>query len=136
VESLMRLSYTMHGSDGAVEVIGQGIPHPRNYGTFPRIIARYVREKRIISLEEAIRKMTSFPAQTLRLKERGMIREGNYADITIFDWNTFEDKATFSAPHQYSQGLIYVLVNGELVVDKGKHTARLPGMILYGKGKE
>jgi N-acyl-D-amino-acid deacylase len=65
-----------------------------------------------------------------------MIREGMYADITIFDWNTFEDKATFSDPHQYSQGLIYVLVNGELVVDNGKHTARLPGMILYGKGKE
>lgn len=136
VESLMRLSYTMHASDGAVEVIGRGIPHPRNYGTFPRIIARYVREKRIISLEDAIRKMTSLPAQTLRLKERGMIREGMYADITIFDWNTFEDKATFSDPHQYSQGLIYVLVNGELVVDRGKHTARLPGMILYGKGKE
>ncbi len=136
VESLMRLSYTMHASDGAVEVIGRGVPHPRNYGTFPRVIARYVREKRVIALEEAIRKMTSLPAQTLRLHKRGMIREGNYADLTIFDWNTFEDMATFSDPHQYSRGLMYVLVNGELVVNKGKHTARLPGMILYGKGKK
>jgi N-acyl-D-amino-acid deacylase len=79
--------------------------------------------------------MTSLPAQTLRLKERGIIREGLYADLTIFDRNTFEDKATFPNPHQYSQGLMYVIVNGELVVEKGKHTGGLPGMVLYGYGK-
>ncbi len=131
VESLMRLPYTMHASDGAIQAKGRGVPHPRNYGTFPRVISHYVRKQGVISLEEAIRKMTSLPAQTFRLKERGMIQEGFYADITIFDKHNFEDKATFSAPHQYSQGLHYVIVNGELVVEKGEHTGKLPGMILY-----
>ncbi|UCE21483.1 MAG: amidohydrolase family protein, partial [Candidatus Aminicenantes bacterium] len=131
VEDLMRLPYTMHGSDGGIQVKGRGVPHPRNYGTFPRVISHYVRKRGVISLEEAIRKMTSLPAQTLRLKERGMIREGFYADITIFDKNQFEDKATFSAPHQYNQGLHYVIVNGELVVENGEHTGKLPGLVLY-----
>jgi N-acyl-D-amino-acid deacylase len=135
VEDLMRLPYTMQGSDGGVQVKGRGVPHPRNYGTFPRVISHYVRKQGVISLEEAIRKMTSLPAQTFRLKERGMIKEGFYADITIFDKHKFEDKATFSAPHQYSQGLLYVVVNGELVVEKGEYTGRLPGMILYRREK-
>ncbi len=132
VEDLMRLSYTMHGSDGGVQVLGRGFPHPRSYGTFPRVIARYVRERKIISLEEAVRKMTSLPAQTLRLRERGMLRKGMYADITIFDWNIFGDKATFSNPHQYSQGLIYVIINGEVVIENGIYTGIFPGKILYG----
>jgi len=136
VEDLMRLPYNMHASDGGVRVKGEGIPHPRNYGTFPRVISHFVRERGIISLEEAIKKMTSLPAQTLRLGKRGVIREGLYADLTIFDRNTFEDKATFPDPHQYSQGLMYVIVNGELVVEKGKHTGGLPGMVLYGYGKD
>jgi len=136
VEDLMRLPYNMHASDGAVRIKGEGIPHPRNYGTFPRVIAHFVRERGIISLEEAVRKMTSLPAQTLRLNKRGIIKEGMYADLTIFDRNTFADKATFSNPHQYSQGLMYVIVNGELVIEKGKHTGRLPGMVLYGYGKD
>jgi N-acyl-D-amino-acid deacylase len=135
VEDLMRLRYNMHASDGAVRVKGEGVPHPRNYGTFPRVIGHFVRKRGVIPLEEAIRKMTSLPAQTLRLKERGIIREGLYADLTIFDKNTFEDKATFSNPHQYSQGLMYVIVNGELVIAKGEQTGSLPGMILYGYGK-
>ena len=132
VEDLMRLSYTMHASDGGVQVLGRGFPHPRNYGTFPRVIAHYVRERKIISLEEAVRKMTSLPAQTLRLRERGMLRKGMHADITIFDWNTFGDKATFSNPHQYSQGLMYVIINGEVVIENGIYTGILPGKILYG----
>jgi len=136
VEDLMRLPYNMHASDGGVRVKGEGIPHPRNYGTFPRVIAHFVRERGIISLEEAVKKMTSLPAQTLRLNNRGIIREGLYADLTIFDRNTFADKATFPNPHQYSQGLMYVIVNGELVVEKGKHTGGLPGMALYGYGKD
>ena len=135
VEDLMRLCYNMHASDGGVRVLGEGVPHPRNYGTFPRVIARYVREKGILSLEEAVRKMTSLPAQTLRLKERGIIRVGLYADLTIFDRHTFEDKANFSNPHQYSQGLMHLIVNGELVVENGKYTGNLPGMIIYGYGK-
>jgi len=136
VEDLMRLSYNMHASDGAVQIMGRGVPHPRNYGTFPRVIGHYVREKGVITLEEAIRKMTSLPAQTLRLKGRGLIKEGMYADLTIFDPLTFQDQATFSNPHQYSKGLMYVLVNGELVVEKGKHTGTLSGKILYGYGKK
>ncbi|MFQ6108080.1 MAG: amidohydrolase family protein [Candidatus Aminicenantales bacterium] len=136
VEALMRLPYTMHASDGAVQEMDKGVPHPRSYGTFPRVIARYVREKGILSLEEAVRKMTSLPAQTFRLKGRGMIREGMFADITIFDKQRFEDRATYSHPHQYSQGLVCVIINGEVVVEKGKHTGKRPGMILYGPGKE
>ena len=135
VESLMRLPYLMVGSDGAMEVMGKGVPHPRNYGTFSRVIGHYVREKSVIPLEEAIRKMTSFPAQTLKLKERGIAREGMYADLTIFDFASFKDKATFSNPHQFSQGLHYVIVNGEVVIDRGEHTGSRPGMILYREGK-
>ncbi len=131
VEDLMRLPYTMHGSDGGIQVKGRGVPHPRNYGTFPRIISHYVRKQGIITLEEAIKKMTSLPAQAFRIEKRGMIQEGFYADITIFDEHQFEDNATFSAPHQFSQGLQYVIVNGELVVDKGVHNGNLPGMVIY-----
>jgi len=136
VENLMRIPYTMYASDGGIEVVGRGVPHPRNYGTFPRIIARYVREKKILPLEEAVRKMTSMPAQTLRLKERGLIKEGMFADITIFDENEFEDKATLAEPHRFSLGLKYVIVNGELVVENGKQNSKHPGMIIYGRGKK
>lgn len=133
VESLMSLSYTMHASDGEVQVQGRGTPHPRNYGTFPRVIAHYVKERRIVTLEEAIRKMTSLPAQTLRLSGRGLIREGLYADLTVFDEHNFGDRATFSDPHQYSKGLRCVIVNGEVVVENGKHTGALAGMILSAR---
>ncbi len=136
VEALMRLPYNMHASDGGVQEMGKGVPHPRNYGTFPRVIARFVREKGILTLEEAIRKMTSLPAQTFRLKNRGMIKEGLFADIVIFDRETFLDKATYSEPHQYGQGFAYVIVNGEIVAEDGQHTGKLPGMILYGLGKK
>ena len=134
VENLMRLPYVMHASDGSIQVVGKGVPHPRNYGTFPRVIGRYVREKHIITLEDAVRKMTSLPAQVLRLRDRGMIREGMFADITIFDFASFEDKATYTQPHQYSQGLAYVFVNGEMVIDKGVPTGKLPGKIVSREG--
>ena len=132
VEMLMRLPYNMHASDGGIQVLGEGVPHPRSYGTFPRIISHYVRKKGILKLEEAIRKMTSLPAQTFRLKKRGMIREGMFADIVIFDYHNFGDMATFSDPHQFSQGLIYLIVNGEMIIAEGKHTGKKPGKILYG----
>ncbi|MFB0564561.1 MAG: amidohydrolase family protein [Candidatus Aminicenantaceae bacterium] len=135
VMDLMRLPYNMHGSDGGIQIMGKGVPHPRNYGTFPRVIGYYVRKKGAISLGDAIRKMTSLPAQVLRLTKRGMINEGMYADITIFDFHSFEDRAAFDKPHQYSRGLKYVIINGDVVVDGGKHTGKLPGMILYGQGK-
>ena len=135
VEALMRLPYLMHASDGGIQQMGRGVPHPRNYGTFPRVIARYVREKHILRLEEAIRKMTSLPAQMYRLTGRGLIAVGMYADLTIFDPEKFEDKATFAQPHQYSQGLEYVIVNGTVVVEHNRHTGKKPGRILYGPGK-
>jgi len=136
VEDLMKLPYTMHGSDGSVQEIGRGVPHPRNYGTFPRVISHYVREKGVLSLEEAVRKMTSLPADVFKLKNRGKLKEGMYADICIFDLENFKDKATFSDPHQYSEGLAYVIVNGEFAVKNNTHTNRRSGMILYGSGKE
>jgi len=105
VEDLMKLSYNMHASDGGVQVIGKGVPHPRNYGTFPRVIGLYVRKKGIISLEEAVRKMTSLPAQTLGILDRGLLREGMYADLAIFDYASFEDRATFQNPHSIPRDL-------------------------------
>jgi len=107
-----------------------GKPHPRVYGTFPRVLGRYVRERRILSLEEAVRKMTSLPAGKLGLQDRGLIREGFWADIVVFDPNTVMDKATYQDPHQYPQGIHYVIVNGQVVVERGNHTGRLPGKVL------
>jgi N-acyl-D-amino-acid deacylase len=135
VEKLMRLPYLMTGSDGEVQVRGHGFPHPRSYGTYPRVIGRYVREKGILNLEEAIRKMTSLPAQALKLKDRGHIREGMWADVVIFDPATATDTATFENPHQLSRGISYVLVNGGIVFKDGAWTGLLPGQLLYGKGK-
>jgi N-acyl-D-amino-acid deacylase len=136
VEYLMGLPYTMHASDGGVQIVGNGMPHPRNYGTFPRVISHYVRERGVIKLEEAIRKMTSLPAQVFRIQQRGILREGMFADITVFNLQSFKDNATFSDPHQYSQGLQYVLVNGEIVIADDIHTGKLPGMLIYGPGKK
>lgn len=135
VEDLMKLSYNMFASDGGIQEPDRGVPHPRNYGTFPRVISHYVREKGVLHLEEAIRKMTSLPAQVFRLKNRGLLREGMCADITIFDCRRFQDKATYSQPHQYSQGLVWVLVNGEVVVENNAHKGRRSGQVLYGFGK-
>jgi N-acyl-D-amino-acid deacylase len=134
VEALMKLSYVMVGSDGTLQVMGKGSPHPRSYGTFARVLGEFVRNRRVVSLEEAIRKMTSLPAQTMRIRDRGLLREGMYADITIFDPKEVKDAATFSNPHQHSQGVVCVLVNGQKVIEDGKFTGRKPGMIVYGQG--
>ena len=135
VERIMRAPFTMVGSDGGVRQLNVGLPHPRSYGTNARVLAEYVRNKRVIGLEDAIRKMTSLPAQTFRLRDRGLLREGYWADIVIFDPDKVSDKATFQKPHQYSEGFGYVLVNGEPVVAEGKHTQARPGRILYGPGR-
>jgi len=135
VESFMRLPYVMVGGDSRIQTKGRGVPHPRSYGTFARVIARYVREKKTIRLEDAIRKMTSLPAQTLRLNGRGLLKQGMYADMAVFDYARIADKATFQKPHQYAAGIPFVLVNGEPVVEKGRFTRARPGMILYGPGK-
>ena len=130
VENIMQHPLTMIASDGRLSRPGKGHPHPRAYGTFPRVLGQYVREKKLLSLEEAIYKMTSFPAQTYGLNTRGQIKEGMMADIVIFDANTIEDKATFIDPHQYPVGINYVLVNGKKAIDQGQFLNKKEGRVL------
>lgn len=115
-------------------ILGQEHPHPRAYGTFPRILRKYVREEKKLSLEDAIRKFTSLAAQRMRLTDRGVLKQGMWADIVVFDPATIRDLATFENPNQLSQGMSYVLVNGQLVIDQGKMTGALPGRVLRGQG--
>ena len=127
-------------SDGAAVrpagILGKGKPHPRYYGTFPRLIGKYVREEKVVPLEDMIRKMTSLSAQRLGLHNRGLIKKGMFADICVFDYEKIIDRATFENPHRYSEGIVYLLVNGELVVKNGEHTGAKPGRVLYGPGKK
>ena len=116
VENIMKHPQTMIASDGRLVRPGDGHPHPRWYGTFPRILGHYVREKKTLSLSEAIYKMTLLPAKTIGLTNRGILKEGMKADITIFDSKTIIDKATFKNPHQYSEGIFYVIVNGKFAI--------------------
>jgi len=109
-------------------------PHPRAYGTFARVLGRYVREEQLIPLQEAIRRLTSFPAETLRIKQRGRLEKGYFADIAIFDPDTIIDHATFENPHQYATGMVHVFVNGEQVLKDGEHTGALPGRVVRGPG--
>jgi N-acyl-D-amino-acid deacylase len=134
VQRIMKYPYSMVGSDAGVIQFGSGVPHPRGYGTNARVLAEYVRQKKVLRIEEAIRKMTSFPAQRFGLVDRGLIRPGMWADIVVFDERAVADKATFQRPHAYSEGFAYVLVNGETVIDHGKHTGAKPGKVLLGPG--
>lgn len=122
------------GSDGSSLAIDgplrAGVPHPRNFGTFPRVLGRYVREQQVISLEEAIRKMTTLPAGVLGLADRGAIKTGHWADLVLFDPATVSDRATFEDPFQYPVGIDTVLVNGQIVLDEGQHTGARPGKVL------
>jgi len=115
-------------------ILGQEHPHPRAYGTFPRILRKYVREEHKLTLEDAIRKFSALPAQRLRLTDRGVLKAGMWADLVIFDPATIHDQATFENPNQLSQGMEYVLVNGTPVIDQGKMTGALPGKVLRGAG--
>ena len=110
--------------------LSKGHPHPRNFGTFPRVLGKYARDEKLFPLEEAIRKMTSFPASILGLKDRGILREGAFADLVIFDPDKVADQATFENPKQYPIGIPYVMVNGEFVIYEGEHTGKLPGRVL------
>jgi dihydroorotase/N-acyl-D-amino-acid deacylase len=134
LQRILRHPATMIASDGGVPVFGEASPHPRNYGTFSRVLGRYVRELKVLSLEDAVRKMSAFPAQRLGLADRGVLREGLKADIVIFNPDTVRDLATFERPHQYSEGVSVVLVNGQVVFENGAVTAARPGRILYGPG--
>lgn len=129
---IMQHPQTMIGSDGRLTAPGDAWPHPRWYGTFPRVLGRYVREKGAIDLSVAINKMTSMPADRLNLAKRGRLKIGNYADITIFNPNTIIDKSTFLNPHQYSEGVEYVLVNGVITIEDGIFTENRGGRVLRG----
>lgn len=128
------VSFCTDGSSMSPAFGGQ--PHPRSYGTFPRVLGKYVREEKILRLEDAVRKMTSLPAQRLGLRDRGTLRVGNWADVVIFDPDRVADRATFDNPHQYPVGIEYVLVNGKVVIEKGNHTGAHPGRALYGPGRK
>jgi N-acyl-D-amino-acid deacylase len=125
------------GTDGEARapygILGRGKPHPRVYGTFPRVLGKYVREEKLVRLEEMVKKMTSIPAKKFGISKRGVLKAGNFADIVVFDAGRIIDKATWSDPHQYPAGVEYVIVNGEIVIDRGAHTGKLPGRILRKK---
>lgn len=138
IEYVLRDPHTMIGSDGVANdpqgAAAEGRPHPRAYGTFPRVLSRYVREREVISLSEAIRRMTTLPAQRLNLTDRGQIAVGMKADLTVFNPTTIHDQATFEEPHQYPSGISTVIVNGRLAVDKGVQTEALSGCVLRRSG--
>ncbi len=139
VQHIMQFPWVAIASDGTAlrpdGVLGQGFPHPRSFGTNPRVLGKYVREEGTLTLEDAVRKMSGFPAQILRLRDRGLLREGYWADVVVFDPKTVKDQATFQDPKQYPVGIGHVLVNGVLVVDDGDHTGAKPGKPIYGSGR-
>ena len=135
VERILRHPTTMIASDGEVPIFGRANPHPRSYGTFARVLGLYVREKKTLTLEQAIHKMSAFPAARLRLQDRGILRPGMKADIVIFDPATVRDVATFQKPHAYAEGFSRVVVNGQVVFGNGTVTTARPGTVIYGPGK-
>ena len=139
IETALRWPWMSIGSDaGANEGAGTmdaiGLPHPRSYGNFPRVISEYVKKRHVLTLEDAVRKMTSWPAARMRLYDRGAIREGLKADLTVFNYDTLQDTSTYENPQSYPTGIEYVLVNGQLVVNLGRHTGAKPGKVLRGAG--
>jgi N-acyl-D-amino-acid deacylase len=139
IETALRFPWTSIGSDaGAAARAGAGddlgLPHPRAFGNAVRVIAEYVKKRQVLTLEEAIRKMTSWPATRMRLAQRGTIKEGNWADVTIFDLAALQDRATYDRPIEYPTGVEWVLVNGVVTVERGKHTGAKAGRVLYGPG--
>lgn len=131
VKYIMQYPFNMFASDASIRIFGRGVPHPRGYGTNARVLGKYVRQEKVLHLEEAIRRMTSLPAQRFKLKDRGLLREGMVADIVIFDDQTVIDASTFERPHQYSKGFSWVLVNGTITLADGQHTGVRSGQILY-----
>jgi N-acyl-D-amino-acid deacylase len=132
LQRILRHPATMIGSDGEVPVFGKDVPHPRSYGAFARVLGVYVRDKKVLRLEEAVRKMSSFPAQRLGLADRGLLRPAMKADIAVFDPARVRDLATYEKPHQYAEGFTHVIVRGEIVYESGAMTAARPGRVLYG----
>ena len=130
VERIMRDPYVAFASDSGVLAEGQGVPHPRGYGNNARVLGEYVRKRKLIPIEEAIRKMTSLPARHFRFADRGVLREGMAADVVVLDPARVSDAATFEKPHAYATGIPYVVVNGVLVVRNSEHTGAKPGVVL------
>ena len=131
---ILSWDFVFIGSDSSMRaregILSEGKPHPRSYGTFSRVLGRFCREKKLISIEKAIQKTTALPAQKVGLDKRGLIKEGYFADITIFDPERIIDKSTYEEPHQYSEGIEYVIVNGKIAVNKGNHTGVTNGRVL------
>ena len=132
VERIMRYPNTAVASDGGVREFGVGVPHPRSYGNNSRVLAEYVRDQHVLTLQDAIRRMTSLPARTFRFADRGVVREGAAADLLVFDPARVQDKATFQNPHQYSEGFDFVIVNGKVAVENGKLTEARGGQVIRG----
>jgi N-acyl-D-aspartate/D-glutamate deacylase len=130
VKRIMAHPQTMIASDGRLNKLGDAVPHPRAYGTFPRVLGRYVREEKVLSLEQAVHKMTGLPATRMGLSDRGCLREGCAADVAIFSADRVRDVGTFTDPHHYPEGIPYVIVNGVPVVDNGRFTTSRPGQVL------
>jgi len=130
VDRIMKYPNTAFASDGGIREFGVGMPHPRGYGTNARVLAEYVRVRKVLTLEDAIRRMTSLPARTFDFKDRGLIREGFAADLLLFDPARVQDKSTYTDPHHYTEGFDLVIVNGEPVVENGKVTGKRPGRVL------
>jgi N-acyl-D-aspartate/D-glutamate deacylase len=140
MQMVLKQPWTSIGSDGSAVnpdgPTGRSHPHPRYYGTFPRVLGRYARDLKVITLADAVRKMTSLNADKIGLKDRGRLKEGAWADVTIFNPATVIDKATFENPHQFPVGIEYVIVNGVMTVERGRHTGALAGRVLYGPGRK
>lgn len=130
VKTIMQYPFNMFASDASIRIYGSGNPHPRGYGTNARVLSKYVRDEKVISLEEAIRRMTSLPAQKFQLSQRGLLREGFAADIVVFDEQKVQDLSTYDKPHQYTTGFQYVVVNGQVTVEKGTHNGTRAGTTL------
>jgi N-acyl-D-amino-acid deacylase len=139
IKKQMQQPWVSFGSDaGSIAAEGaflKSAPHPRAYGNFARLLGKYVREEKVISLQEAVRRLTGLPAATLELKQRGLLKAGYFADVVVFDPATIADKATFDKPHQYAVGVQHVIVNGKHVLKDGEHTGTKSGRALYGPGK-
>jgi len=135
VVRIMRHPYAMFETDGDPTGYGQGFPHPRSYGAFPRVLARYVREQKVLSLEEAVRRMTSLPMEQIGQRERGRIGEGMLADVVAFDPNRIQDLATYQEPHRFSVGMVHIVVNGVPVLRDGSFTGAKPGRVLKGPAR-
>jgi len=138
VKKQIALPYMSFNSDSG-SLAPEGIflnsnPHPRAYGNFSRLLGKYVRDEKVISLEEAVRKLTSLPASNLKIKKRGSLKEGYFADLAIFNPETIQDHATFAKPHQYATGMVHVFVNGKQVLKDGEHTGATPGQVVRGPG--